>query len=88
VTGSTRIPGALRERGFEPDGHNDFEFPLGRHAVRVVIGDAGLTVRDDRQRVLPRQAALSDAVPCALILAAIDMAARERRGPPVRRENS
>jgi hypothetical protein len=70
-----RIPGALRERGFEPGGHDGFELPLGRRAVRVVIGDAGLTFHAmTGNGVLLWQAALSDAAPCALILAATGLA--------------
>ena len=69
-----RIPGALQERGFEPGDRDDFELSLGRHAVRVLIGDADLTVHAmTGNGVLLWQASLSDATPYALILAAIDM---------------
>ena len=75
MTGSTRVPGAPRERGLEPGDRGGFEFPLGRRAARVIIGGAGLTVHATAGNgVLVRQADLSDATPYALILAAIDLA--------------
>jgi hypothetical protein len=75
VTGRALAPGALRERGSAPGDRDDFELPVGRHAVRVAIGGAGLTARATAGNgVLPWQASLPGATPYALILAATGMA--------------
>jgi hypothetical protein len=75
VTGRALAPGALRERGPAPGDRDDLELPVGRHAVRVAIGGAGLTARATAGNgVLPWQASLPGATPYAVILAATGMA--------------
>jgi hypothetical protein len=72
VTGSLRIPGALRERGSEP-GCDDFELPRG--STRSASSSA--PPASTGNGVLLRQTALPGTAPCALILAAAGVAAAD-----------